>query len=311
MVRRKTKRGRKSDGPPRGRRTLAVLRVACWVGVIVALVLALALGSVRAWGAICARPEFRVAPSEISRTSCPSFVRSAAMLKEMKAQLSFEPSGLSIFKRDLAYRVQQELRAVPWVLDVRRVARRLPNKLVLDIIFRKPAGVVEMDGGRYLVCMDGFWLPGELYAPPPEWAKEDTPVIYDQRLHGKPPWGRSWDGPSIKVGARLTQFLREGGLFKRLNLQCIDVSNVGRPDAETQIVLRTETGVVIRWGNADSYKGIKGLRWSPLSRTDSQKLRMLLAKLGDYHGLQGMEYIDLRVNKITWKPRKDESAREP
>ena len=220
----------------------------------------------------------------------------------------------SVFRPELAASVKTRLESSPWVTRVNRVERRLPNNLILHIDFRLPAGVVELAGRHYLVDREGYWLPEGLYSWPTEWDETRTPIITDSRLQGPPPRERPWNSASIPVGAHLAGFLREKGLFENLAIQSIDVSNVGRPGSEVDITLRTDSGADIRWGAADCYREIDGLRWSPLERTDRQKLEMLCTKLTDYPDMRGtdyeIEYIDLRTNKVFFKPRLPEGEGE-
>jgi hypothetical protein len=150
---------------------------------------------------------------------------------------------------------------------------------VVQATFRKPAGVVLLDGEQYLVDADGHYLPEWLFSAPAEWQVEQTPLIMDGRLRGRPAVGRRWGGPRVAAGARLVEFFRGAGLLKELDLASVDVTAVGGSAAEPAIVLATAGGTRIRWGESSAYEQVPGLRAPPYLTPDNEKLAMLRSKL--------------------------------
>ncbi len=266
------------------------------------------LGCREVWRAVLRRPEFQVDPVALSLNEFPEWINGPRMEEELRKELSRLPQTKSLFKRDLAHAVQHELLASPWVLDVTRVERKLPNALAVNASFRKPTGQVLFANRLRMVDNDGRWLPEELFQPPREWGELPGPVIEDRLLNDPPRTGTRWDGPRLAAGARLTDFLRREGLLKRLRLENIDVTGVGRDAGEPDIVLTAASGAQIKWGESSVYDGVPGVEAAPDLVPDSEKLAMLLSKLGDYPGLEGIRYVDLRFHGKVFFAESDSPA---
>ena len=190
------------------------------------------------------------------------------------------------------------------------MARRLPNKLAIKAVFRKPAGLVAFGQERYLVDKDGHWLPDDLFRHPREWQAESIPLITDQLLDRPPPIGESWDHPRLAVGARLTEFLLREGLLRDLEVNGMDVTGVARDAAEPDIFLtvpwhRADGEIEeaqVKWGKSSVYAQLPELELPPFLVSDSEKLEMLRSKLRDHPSLRGIEYVKLGFRgKITFR----------
>jgi hypothetical protein len=292
-------RTRSKGAGPRPAARLA-LRGFLWLAVAGMVLTALCIGGQSVWGAVLARPEFQVRPAALTLNGRPEWVNGPAMTLELRQCLGSLPPRVPLFAGHLALAVQRELLASPWVLAVTSVERRLPDWLSVAAAFRKPAGVVFVGGRRYMVDQDGQWLPDELMYRPYEWTGERTPDIIDRALGEAVPVGRRWNGPRFAVGARLTDFLRGSGLFRKLDLTVIDVTGVGRAAIEPDITLTAAGGAVIKWGRSSLYDGVEGLSPDYDGPSDGEKLEMLLAKLNEYPGLTGIQYVDLRFHGMTF-----------
>jgi hypothetical protein len=273
-----------------------VLRLCLWLGSLAAVAVAVCMGSRTLWAAVVRQPQFRVNPSALSLNGHPDWVRGRPMARALHVELSSLPDAASIFTGDLAHRLQHELRGSPWVLDVTRVQRSLPDKLIIKPVFRKPAGVVLFRGQYLLVDADGHYLPDDVFTRPLDWAGEYTPYIIDRSLDTPPPVGVPWDGPKLAVGARLTEFLRRNGLFEYPHVTAIDVSRVGRDTIEPEIVLIAASGAQVKWGRSSVYEHVPTLSPPVSEPSDEKKLEALVGRLQRYRGLQGIEYLDLRVH---------------
>jgi hypothetical protein len=285
---------RKSGSPRRSPLDLPV-RPLLWTLVIALSGAAVAFGARRLWRSAARRPEFRVNPLALDLGGCPEWVDAGAMTAELRACLRHVPQGESIFEEDLTSLVADGLADCPWVLEVRRVERALPNALRIGAVFRRPAGIVVLGGRRYMVDCEGHWLRDDLFRAPAGWADALQPVIVDSMLDTAPPLGERWDGPRLAVGGRLCEFFRREGLLNVLRIVTVDVTGVGRA-AEPDIVLTTADGARVKWGSSSLYARVPGLRPPAFLTPDDEKLSMLLAKLGDYPGLRGIEYVDLRFH---------------
>jgi len=294
MAKRRTYRGRSLPG--------RLLKPAAWLLAICALAAGGWLGTRAAWSGLVGRPEFRLDALTLALDDCPPWVRPLPMARQLRGALSGEPHGRSLLDADVAHIVAGRLRQSPWVLQVATVQRRLPNSLLAGLVFRKPAGIVWMDGKRYLVDRDGHWLPDDLFKQPAEWDRVHVPVIEDRRFARLPTWGRPWNGPRYAVGARMTEFLHQVGLLARPWVSVIDVTGVGRSVAEPDIALiipwvrddGTPAEARVRWGKSSVYTGLDGLEQPLLVTPDGEKARMLLSQLAEHPGLKEITRLDLR-----------------
>lgn len=271
------------------------MRVVAWT-VLAGLVGAAGwVGAVRAWDAIAQSGQFQLDLQASALGETPAWVKGGPMSREIQQQLAALPAGVSVFNPDVAAAVHRQLSACPWLLEVGGVERRLPNTLQIQGTFRKPAGIAVWGGSRCLIDGDGYPLPERLFNPPVEWRGQPLPVIEDRLLNQPPPVGRAWDWPRMAAGAQLSEYLRRSGLFQRLQIATIDVTGVGRGTADPDIILTTAGGAQIKWGSSSLYADI-GLQEPAFLIPDAEKLQMLLAKLADYPGLQGIGYLDLRFH---------------
>ena len=60
----------------------------------------------------------------------------------------------------------------------------------------------------------------------------------------------------MAVGAQLGEYLLRAGLYDRLAVATIDVTNVGRGTADPDIILTTVGGAQIKWGASSVYTNV-------------------------------------------------------
>ncbi len=285
-------------------------RILLWTLVFPALVTGAGLGAYRLWQHIRTRPEFMVDASAVSFRRAPPCVKRKAMLKDLRWQLSSLTSPVSIFKSGLPRLVATKLKKSPWVKEVHQVERQLPNRLITDLDFREPAGIVSFEGGQYLVSADGHWLPQRLYRVPEHWTAQNTPPIVNDNLASNPRPGGKWGAPATTIGARLCAYLRRSGALAEIDIKAIDVTKVGPPLDDSEVVLVTAEGVRIRWGSTDSYQHIGSLQDHPNYTSNEQKLQKLLKTVRENpQRWIRMKYLDLRYrNKVFYQLQGREEA---
>lgn len=274
------------------------LAACIWAGLAMTVAAGLIFGAVTAWRHISRKPYFAVDASELTFGELAPCIKKQAMQETLRYQLSAVPSPMSIFDEELAKRVAQELEASPWVLEVPRITRHLPNKLGAEITFRRPAAMVEYSGSRYLVDRNGYWLPHKLYKTPSDWNGDRMPVLTDSGLNSPPPVGDRWGGPRLAAGARLIEFFESEGALERLDIESIDVTAVGS-ETSAGMVLTLASGTEVWWGSARCADEVPGLNARPHEPSDSTKLRNLCEVPEEYPGFEGLARVDLRVsNKV-------------
>ena len=289
------KTSRNKSSKPASRLPAPLVRALVWL-VLAGLVTAAGyVGATTAWAALASSPQFQLDLQSFALGDHPSWVKGEEMSRELAGTLTALPDGASVFDRGVVEAVHRQLGSSPWLVQVSGVQRRLPNVLLIQATFRRPAGLAIWDGSRYMVDKDGCPLPERLFNPPLEWLGKPIPSIVDRSLKVPPPLGRAWDKPRMAVGAQFSEYLRRSGLYDRLSLATIDVTNVGRGSAEPDIVLTTTGGAQIKWGASSVYPNV-GLSEATFLIPDAEKLQVLLGKLVDYPDLQGIQYLDLRFH---------------
>lgn len=273
-------------------------RYVAWVIIPLLLAGAVFFGARRGWSALRQQPRFVMSPSTLFFGTKPAPVRNEPMLEELREELGDTLSNATIFDEYLCRRVAHELHASPWVLEVKRVSRLLPNRLNVEAVFRLPAGIVEMPSARYMIDRQGYWLPTELYRQPPGWESAKPPHIVDSRLTELPVRGRRWNSASLVVGARLSALLVRSGILDLVDLERIDVTKVGTRGHEADVVLVTKTGRTIKWGTTDAYEEIRTLDRAKSAHPDREKLAMLRDMLQEKPNLTGLNYVDLRYGMM-------------
>jgi hypothetical protein len=298
------KKTQKSSGSQARGRTAALyaLRLLLWIAVPGILLIATGMGLKTVWHNIANRPEFRLDPNALRFTSKPDSLRSGPILQALQKEIRGVLSDTPIFKRDICHAVQHELRASPWILDVQAVRRQLPDRLSVTAVFRTPAAIVKYNGQDYMIDTWGYWLPEKFYRFPEEWKQDPPPVITHRELRSPPVPGERWDGIALAIGARFARFLNSQNIIENLLVTEIDVTNIEKPGLESDIVLKWKNGTEIKWGGSDIYSQFKGLQRSPDEFKDETKLHMLQQMLKEHPGLEGLEYVDLRFNKIYYRP---------
>ena len=271
------------------------LAACIWAGLAMTVMAGLVFGAVTAWRHIREQPYFAVDASELTFGKLAPCIKKQAMGETLRYQLSAIPSPMSIFDKKLARRVAEELEASPWVLEVSRITRQLPNKLGAELTFRRPAAMVRYSGSRYLVDRNGYWLPHKLYKTPSDWDEDDMPVLTDSGLNSPPPVGDRWGGPRLAAGARLVEFLESQGALSELDIESIDVTAVGS-ETSAGMVLNLASGTEVWWGSARCADEVPGLDARPHEPSDKTKLNNLCEVPEEYPGFQGLARVDLRVS---------------
>lgn len=199
----------------------------------------------------------RASPRFAVLTDRAAFLSPAPWLEPRDLDDIRRDSGLSgkrlfFFDPDLASRFREACVRSPWVESVREVRPRFPNRVDVLLEIRKPvAGILGEDRRIDLVDEDGRRLPGSRSRPP-----SGLGHVF-LRLDGveapRPGAGEVWS-PAVREGVSVAKILNgRQDLVRAAGIVIVDVSNVGlrRDRNESEIVLRTASGVAIEWGRSE------------------------------------------------------------
>ncbi len=180
-----------------------------------------------------------------------------------------------------------------WIKRVNYVRRIwLPHEQIIEIScqYRRPAGLVSLDGKYYLISPSAIRLPGA-YTP------VDLPELnWLMRITGVavtvPAPGKAFSAPGIKLGLEMIALL-SGHAFSS-QIQSVDLTNMYThvPPTTPKIILKTRFGTQIYWGLPP---GKEGFYEVPASR----KLELLNDVYQQYHRIDaGRAYLDIRSDEV-------------
>ncbi len=229
-----------------------------WRPAIVGCVLAcLFLGGVlvawHQWGdQITASEEYFVLPEQIEVTAAPKWVHT-----DVKAEVLRDGglTRLSLLDKQLTIKVAQAFSGHHWVEKVIRVSKHQPPRLVVELVYRRPVGMVEVvlqsQPGLLPVDASGVLLP------PSDFSADQAHEYLRIAVPNTTPAGAvgtAWGDPRVVGAARIASLLQDS--WKTLGLHHI-LAN--RPDSPVKPLplldgptyeLFTRGGTRILWGPA-------------------------------------------------------------
>jgi hypothetical protein len=309
-----------------------LVRALLWTGVLALLATALWLGGETVWSRVAAHERFAVHPArDFVVVDMPRWVQRRAMRAELARVIAPEtPEAASIFypagpasdqntpapaDASLAKLTARALQQCPWLARVDRVSVQLPDRVRLQVQFRKPAGIVSCLGKRYLVDRNGQYLgrEGRFFNMPAEHGGNGAPIIVEKKLGIRSsevmeldPFDPRWPAHRLAVGARLHLFLLNSGIYSEVNISRINVTWVDRDAGNTYVgglpqaavTLKTAEGLDIRWGKTSAYDHIPGISEPPARDSDTHKLRRLRTIMDKYPAFPYLDGpVDLRWNR--------------
>jgi len=156
---------------------------------------------------------------------------------------------LSLLDLQFESRIRGVLEGCPVIDRIRRVRRQWPSSYSVEIIYRRPAVVIERAGKRIPMTWDGVRLPAGAY---PDAAKRLYPI---RGIEGElPAPGQRLESAAFDDGIatlqQLSPYLSE---LSGLGILAIDVSEVSH--SNRGVILRTRSGIDVRWGRPRAIVG--------------------------------------------------------
>lgn len=190
----------------------------------------------------------------------------------------------------------------PWVRRVVQVRRVYPHRIEAQVELRRPLAYVVCGGARdpgpgrrgAYVDDEGVRLPDFQTGGP--WAAGCVDV---EGVDAPPPApGDAWLHPGVQGALEVAEVLQRDGVARSLLIARIDVSNIGgrRDPRESEIFLWTASGVPVAWGRPPT-----SARFG--ENLVDLKMKHLALALESFPGLQGLERVDLRFDRVVVRPR--------
>jgi hypothetical protein len=233
------------------------------------------------------RPEYALAAHQIQITPQPAWIRADIKAEALRGDSLHAP--LSIIDERLNERLAKMFMLHPWVARVEQVTKHYPSHVTVDLVYRRPAAMVEVPGGLFPVDDQAVLLPSDDFSAADARQYPRLAGIGSQPLG---PVGTAWGDPSVLDGVKIALALAQ--VWRDLRLHSIRRSTINtgvRSGAQTHFELVTENGTVIPWGRAPSIE-------SPAEIPVAEKLARLKKYAADYGGLDESARrndLDLRV----------------
>ncbi len=242
------------------------------------------------------RPEYRLPFTAIELSPPPGDVVPADLVAQIQRQRDFSAT-VSILDRSLAQKLAGAFRQHPWIDSVREVRLTYPPRIVVEVTYRRPVGLVQSKSGLYPIDAEGVLLP------PSDFKTEDVtryPQIRNVRSVPGGAAGTAWGDPVVFAAARLADVLERD--WAGLQLEAIVApkpAQAGVNPADLMFELTAQGGSKIVWGRAPG-------SGHPGELTATQKiarLRKYLEEFGGFAQPRGPYEIDIRHwQEITRRP---------
>jgi hypothetical protein len=236
--------------PARSR--LAALRPVAMLVIVVGFV----VGGYALWrkfsGEIVANhgPQYLLEASGIELSPAPPWIK-ADVRAEVYFDSGWDKQKPSILEPDLTIRVAQAFEQHTWVAKVTRVTKHHPARVVVELKYRRPAAMVEVDyhgqSGLLPVDTEGVLLPPDDFVP--EDAKNYPRIAVDYTGPSGSvgtPWGDARVEAAARIAARLTDVWRECGLYRIVVEAATQPASVLAPSFS--LTTRNKSRIV--WGHA-------------------------------------------------------------
>lgn len=215
-----------------------------WVAYV-GLVAALALGGFVAWHKagplILVSSDYQLTPDKVElEPPPPPWIRSDVRGQALRTGRLDTPQ--SLLAPDLTERAYQAFSVHPWIEKVLRVSKGHPAWLRVEVRYRRPVAMVQVDGNLLPVAADAVLLPHEDFSPVDSRGYPRIEGI--ENLPASSP-GAAWGDARVLGAAQIAAAV--GDRWKALNLERIRPSRSHEPSSQTFEVL-TPAETQILWG---------------------------------------------------------------
>lgn len=209
--------------------------------------LALLVGGRLVYKAVEARiagsPHYSFDPRSIAITPLPEWIHSDLKGEVLRDGSLDQP--LNILDESLLERVSKAFALHPWVAQVASVRKRAGTGLEVELVYRRPACMVEVPGGLYPVDAEGVLLPTADFSP------QDAghyPRLSGIQTVTEGPVGTRWQDERVLGAAQIAALLADD--WAPLGLARISPLADAMPGSgdSTGFVLYTHNGAQVVWG---------------------------------------------------------------
>jgi hypothetical protein len=234
---------------------------------------------------VLALPQYVVKAAAVSVTPPPPWIRS-----DVKGEVVRDinlAGPVSVLDKDLGEQFYEAFAAHPWVAKVVRVIKRPPAGVEVDLVYRRPVLMVQVENGLLPVDAEGVQL---LTADFSALEARDYPRIEIGRAT-PPPAGTRWSDTRVVAAAALAAVLIDGWQELGLHHIAMAAETAAGPVGHFEFELFTKRGTRVSWGPApDGNAEEQATAADKLSR-----LRHYAVEHGTLDGSRGPQDLDVRA----------------
>jgi hypothetical protein len=269
-----------------------------WLLLMAVVVGLLAFGWSVAWdyvkNHVLAGSDYQLNPRDIVVTPLPVWIHT-----DVKAEVIRDASldtSLSILDENLTVRMANAFSLHPWVAKVNRVSKHHPARVEVEILYRRPAAMVEVAGGLLPVDAEGTLLPSDDFSSA---AAKPYPRVARIDSHPAGPVGANWGDVHVLGAAKIADAI--GDRWQALKLHRVLAPTRGGADRDVDgytYELATQAGTRIIWGRPPGNEP----SGEPKAFDKVARLERIAVQAGSLDTVGKSEVIDLRFNS-TSNPR--------
>ncbi len=198
-------------------------------------------------GKALSNPDYTITAESIEITPPPSWIRADICGEVFRAaQLG---GALWLLDADVTERLAGAFALHPWVRSVRRVEKRHPARVIVDLEYRRPVLMVETPAGFLPVDHEGVLLPSGDFTPAEQQRLPRLAAIETQPLGAM---GERWGDPRVFGGAQMAAALLNHWAGWGVDHIVSSVRPLGSSPEDYVYQLVTRDGRRIYWGRSPS-----------------------------------------------------------
>jgi hypothetical protein len=192
---------------------------------------------------VSTRAEYLTPAEKIEITPTPEWIHADIQTEVIRDSGLKEP--LSILDERLKTRLTQSFSLHPWVARVAAVRTSYPARIEVDLEYRRPVAMVEVQGGLLPIDRDGVLLPTEDFSPQDAQAYPRIAGIVSGPLG---PLGTRWGDPALEAAAKLAPVLQP--VWKEFQLHHIQLQPRTGPAQQFVLEFVPSGGTSFVWGSS-------------------------------------------------------------
>lgn len=208
------------------------------------------------WGHLVAgSSRYHITAQSVELPESPDWISPATDIKQevFATGVLNETNALD---RNAATKIAQAFELNPWVKNVERVTKAPPNRVRIDLEYRRPVAVVwlqftEETGGWEPVDAEGFILPEDRFHEEPERIEQYLPIVAQPSPIMPNDVGVLWPDDRVQQGAAIAGMLEK--LWREWGIDNIYVTRSVADELPT-FTLRLGNEVKIFWGHGPGFE---------------------------------------------------------